>query len=144
MHLFRSVGEHQTEPVTDAIHTDDGLLFAYSNPGPDLSYLMVFAVDVEGAVHWYYPAYEEPGQNPAAPAIQTHALGVELGEEIRHLLPVGPVRMFTLFLRRPLRVEQVEGLVSAAWRSSGKSVTALEKLPIQDGEQQSRVLEVRP
>ena len=144
MHLFRSVGEHHTEPVAETIRAGDGILFAYSNPGTDFSYLMVFALDTEGGVHWYYPAYEEPGQNPAAPAIRTHALGVELGEEIRHPLPVGPLRMFALFLRRPLRVEEVEGLVADAWRSGPRSVTALEKLPIQGGEQLSRLLDVRP
>ena len=97
-------------------------------------------------VHWYYPAYEQPGQNPAAPAIRTHALGVELGEEIRHALPVGPLRMVALFLRRPLRVKEVEDVVSEAWRSHGGSVTALETLPLpsEDGEQLSRLLEVTP
>jgi hypothetical protein len=144
MHLFRSVGEHHTESVAETIHADDGILFAYSNPGPDLSYLMVFAVDVEGGVHWYYPAYDGPGQNPPAQGIRTRALGVELGEEIRQMLPVGPLRMFSLFLRRPLRVEEVEALVLEAWRSADKSVTSLEKLPIQDGEQLSHLLDVTP
>jgi hypothetical protein len=146
VHLFRSVGEHQTELVTQTIHADDGILIAYSNPGTELSYLMVFAVDVHGGIHWYYPAYEQPGQNPAAPAIQTGVLGVELGEEIRHALPVGPLRLFALFLRRPLRVEEVEGMVSEAKRSDGKAVTALERLPIPngEGEQLSRLLDVTP
>jgi hypothetical protein len=144
IHLFRSIGEHRTEPVAETIHADEGILFGYSNPGPDLSYLMVFAVDVEGGVHWYYPAYQEPGRNPAASEIRTHALGVELGEEIRHALPIGPLRMFALFLPRPLRVEEVEGLVSEAWRSGGRSVTALEKLPTQEGQQLSRLLNVTP
>jgi hypothetical protein len=144
VHFFRSVGEHQTEPVARTIHADDGILIAYSNPGAELSYLMVFAVDVQGGVHWYYPAYEAPGQNPAAPAIRTRAQGVELGEEIRHALPVGPLRIFALFLPRPLRAEQVEEMLSAAWRQGGRSVVALERLRIEEGEQVSRLLEVTP
>jgi hypothetical protein len=146
VHLFRTIGDRQTEPVAGTIHQDDGILIAYSNPGAELPYLMVFAVDAQGAVHWYYPAYEQPGQNPSAPAIRTRALGVELGEEIRHALPVGPLRMVTLFLRRPLRVKEVEDVVSEGWRSHGRSVTALETLPIpsEDGEQLSRLLEVTP
>jgi hypothetical protein len=144
VHFFRSVGEHQTEPVAHTIHATDGILIAYSNPGADLSYLMVFAVDVQGGVHWYYPAYEARGQNPAAPVIRTRALGVELGEEIRHALPVGPLRIFALFLRQPLRVEQVEDMVSEAWRRGGNSVSALERLPIPEGEQLSRLLDVTP
>jgi len=144
VHFFRSVGEHQTEPVARTIHADDGILIAYSNPGAELSYLMVFAVDVQGGVHWYYPAYETPGQNPAAPAIRTRALGVELGEEIRHALPVGPLRIFALFLPRPMRAEQVEEMLSEAWRQGGKSVIALDRLRIDEGEQMSRLLEVTP
>jgi hypothetical protein len=146
VHLFRTVGDHQTELVTETIHRDDGILIAYSNSGTELSYLMVFAVDVQGGVHWYYPAYEQPGQNPAAPAIRTHALGVELGEEIRHPLPVGPLRMVSLFLRRPLQVAEVERVVSEAWRSNGGSVTTLGTLPLPTGagEQLSRLLEVTP
>jgi hypothetical protein len=132
--------------VAGTIHADDGILIAYSNPGTELPYLMVFAVVAQGAVHWYYPAYEQPGQNPGAPAIRTRALGVELGEEIRHALPVGPLRMVALFLRQPLRVEEVEGMVSEAWRSRGGSVTALETLPIprDKGEQLCRLLQVTP
>jgi hypothetical protein len=146
VHLYRAVGDHQTEPVTRTIHAQDGLLIAYSNPGAELSYLMLFAVDVQGGVHWYYPSYEQPGENPGAPAIQTRALGVELGEEIHHALPVGPLRMISLFLRRPLRVKEVEEMVSEAWRSRGGSVTALETLPLpmDDGEQLSTLLEVSP
>jgi hypothetical protein len=146
VHFFRTAGDHRTEPVTGTIHPDDGILIGYSNPGAELSYLMVFAVDVQGAVHWYYPAYEQPGDNPAAPSIRTGALGVDLGEEIRHALPVGRLTMVTLFLRRPLRVEEVERMVSKAWRSHGQSVTALEMLPLpsEQGQQLSLLLEVRP
>jgi hypothetical protein len=146
VHFFRTVGDRQTEPVAGTIHPDDGILIGYSNPGTELAYLMVFAVDVQGAVHWYYPAYEQPGEDPAAPSIRTRALGVEMGEEIRHALPLGPLRMVTLFLRRPLRVQEVETLVSEAWRSRGGSVIALDALPLPagEGEQLSHLLEVRP
>ena len=146
VHFFRTVGGRQTEPVAGTIQPDDGILIGYSNPRAELSYLMVFAVDVQGAVHWYYPAYGRPGENPAAPLIRTRALGVELGEEIRHALPVGPLRLVTLFLRRPLRVQEVEDLVSQAWRSHGESVIALDALPLptEEGEQLSRLVEVRP
>jgi hypothetical protein len=126
------------------MHADDGILIAYSNPGAEFSYLMIFAVDVQGGVHWYYPAWEQPGQNPAAPAIRTHALGVELGEEIRHRLPAGPLRVFGLFLPRPLLVGDVERAVADAWAAHGQSVAGLSTLPIQEGEQLSRLLEVTP
>ncbi len=144
LHLFRSIGEHATEAVDRTVHPNDGILIAYSNPSADLAFLMVFAVDVHGDVHWYYPAYERAGENPAAPAIRTRALGVELNEEIRHPLPVGPLRVFALFLRRPLLVDEVERQVSEAWNRHGQSPTAVDRLPLADGRQVSRLLEVTP
>jgi len=57
---------------------------------------------------------------------------------------VGPLRIFALFLPRPMRAEQVEEMLSEAWRQGGKSVVALERLRIDEGEQVSRLLEVTP
>jgi hypothetical protein len=105
---------------------------------------MVFAVDRRGAVHWYYPAYERQGEDPAAVLIRTNAYGVELGEEIRHPLPEGDLRMFALFLRAPHRVLETEAAISAALAARGGSVRELEKLPLLDGEQTSVLLRVRP
>jgi hypothetical protein len=144
LHLFRTVGDHETEPVDRSIRADDGILFAYSNPGADLAYLMVFAVDAHGGVHWYYPAYERPGDNPAATPIRTRALGVELGEEIRHSLPPGPLRVFALFLPRPMFVDEIERIVGEAWMKRGQSLRNLEALPVSEGQQLSQLLEVTP
>jgi hypothetical protein len=144
LHLFRTVGEHETELVTRTIRRDEGILVAYSNPSSDLSYLMVFVVDAEGGVHWYYPAYERLGDNPAAAPIRTRALGVELGDEIRHALPPGPARMFALFLLRPRLVNEIERIVGETWRAHGRSLAAFEALPFIEGQQTTRLLEVTP
>jgi hypothetical protein len=144
LHLFRTVGEHETELVDRRIRANDGLLFAYSNPGADLRYLMVFAVDARGGIHWYYPAYERPGENPSAALIKTGALGVELGEEIRHPFQPGPLRVFALFLARPVFIDEIERMVGQAWRTQGQSLTNLDSLPVADGQQLSRLLEVTP
>jgi hypothetical protein len=144
LHLFRTMGEHETAPVGRTMRADDGILIAYSNPGSELKYLMVFAVDQRGNVHWYYPAYERPGENPAAAPIRTQALGVELGEEIRHPLTPGPLRMFALFLPRPWHVDQIERMVTEAWGVQGKSLAQLTTLPVPEGKQVSRLLEVTP
>lgn len=112
LHLYRTVAGH-AEPVSGTVRAGDGLLLAYSNPS-DLPYLMVLAVDERGGVHWYYPAYERLGEDPAAVPIRARALGVELGEEIHHPLPVGRLRMIALFMQAPRRVLDVERDVVAA------------------------------
>jgi hypothetical protein len=117
LHLYRNVAG-RAEPVSESVRTGDGLLLAYSNPS-DLPYLMVLAVDGRGGVHWYYPAYERLGEDPAAVPIRARALGVELGEEIRHPLPPGRLQVIALFLPAPRRVLDVERDVAAAKGSFG-------------------------
>jgi hypothetical protein len=143
LHLYRTHEGH-SEPVHGDLHPDDGVLVAYSNPSSNLAYLMVFGVDQRGGVHWYYPAYDRTGEDPAAVRIRTNAFGVELGEEIRHPLPEGDMRIFALFLTTPHRVLETEAAVSTALAAHGGSVRDLEKLPLVDGEQTSLLLKVRP
>ena len=64
---------------------------AYSNPEREARWLMVFAVDEHARVHWLYPAFERPGQDPEAVPVAAARTGVELGEEIH--LPLGPGRV---------------------------------------------------
>jgi hypothetical protein len=113
LHVFRSVSAHAAEPLADgsAIHARDGLLFAYSNFDPALTHLMVFAIDADYGVHWYYPAFLQAGQDPKAVPIVAAGTGIELGEEIRHDLPPGPLRVVALFLREPHGVLELEARV---------------------------------
>ena len=113
VHLYRSLPGGKSAPVTDRIGAGDGWLIAYSNPGTDARWLMVFAVDEACGVHWFHPAYERAGENPAAVPIRTGENGVELGEEIRHALRPGRLGVFGLFLREPLKVLAVEDVVRA-------------------------------
>jgi hypothetical protein len=41
------------------------------------------------SVHWYYPAYERPGEDPAAVQIRTNAFGVELARRFGIPSPKG-------------------------------------------------------
>jgi hypothetical protein len=145
IHLFRSVSEHAAEPVDRGpIHARDGLLFAYSNPDPRLTHLMVFAVDQRYAVHWYYPAYLRPGEDPEAVPIVPGTVGTELGEEIRQPLEPGPVRVYALFLREPHRVLEIEAMIHRLIEEPGRSPAADVRLPIAESAQQSLLLEVEP
>jgi hypothetical protein len=144
LHLFRAAAGGAPEPAGDRIHATDGLLFAYSNPGAAYSHLMVFALDEQQRVYWYYPAYERAGEDPEAVPLERGRSGVELGEVIRHPLPAGQVRLFALFLDRPLRVLAVEAAVAASY-GAGR-VPPAQDLPlgVAGARQESRLLEVRP
>jgi hypothetical protein len=146
LHVFRSVSPHTTAPLANGatIGGREGLLFAYSSLDPSFTHLMVFAVDARYGVHWYYPAYLRPGDDPPAIPIAAGRAGVELGEEIRHELPPGPMRVIALFLREPRGVLEIEALVRAQLAEPRRSLEDGSPLSVRGAAQASIMLRVMP
>jgi hypothetical protein len=146
LHVFRSVSAHAAEPLAEGapIHAREGLLFAYSNFDMSLTRFMAFAIDAGYGVHWYYPAFERAGEDPQAIAIATGREGVELGEEIRHDLPPGPLRVVGLFLREPHGVQEIEALVKAHIADPRRPLAEAAPLPIPGAAEVSTMLRVVP
>jgi hypothetical protein len=69
---------------------------------------------------------------------------VELGEQIRHPLQLGALRVFALFLPRPRSVLEVEAVVERDLAAQGGDVRALTRVGISEGVQASALLEVTP
>lgn len=92
----------------------DGILVRYSNPTDSTAYLMVFALDQSGDVHWIHPAYLNEHDSPSS-------LGLEPGASLRVLDEVaepenpapGPLRVYALLSDAPLKVKDVEAKLSA-------------------------------
>ena len=143
LHLFRAVPGGTSAPLGDRVRAGDGWLVAYSNPGAEARWLMVLAVDEACGVHWFYPAYERAGEDPAAVPIRTGAEGVELGEEIRHQLRPGRLALVGLFLARPLGVLAVEEAVRRQC-SAGAAWSACAPLALPAVHQTCRPLAVDP
>jgi hypothetical protein len=101
---------------------------------------MVFAVDGQYRVHWLYPAFERPGEDPQAVAVARGRSGVELGEEISLPFVPGPLRIYSVFLDHPERVSRIEALV--AEHLAGPRVPAEREvlLPLPGVHQESRLL----
>jgi hypothetical protein len=98
------------ERLGETLAASDGLLFSYTNLGKEpLASLMIFALDSSGEVHWFHPAYEREGTNPASISIQKGAAQVPLAELIEDRFPSGPLTIHALFSNEPLRVLEVEG-----------------------------------
>jgi len=107
--IHRVSGTAGSERVRDRLAVGDGLVFAYSNLGPaPFDYLMIFAVDARGEVFWFHPAYERPGTDPSALPIEKGASETRLPELVHHDFARGPLAIYGLFARRPLRVSEVE------------------------------------
>jgi len=115
------VAEHGTpEPLGATMTRSDGLLFSYTNLGPQpFDYLMIFASDAKGEVHWFYPAYEKADQNPASIGISHGRANVPLADLVQQDVEGGPLSVYALFTTRPLNVRDVE-----AWLKTEPHPTA--------------------
>jgi hypothetical protein len=111
------------------------LLFSYSNTGQDpYPYLMVFAIDSRGAVHWFYPAFEQTGTDPVSIEI-SKGERIELRERIRHDYAPGELTIVGLFTRAPLKVSEIEARAGRpGW----------ERLPIEGSAQRVVTTRVKP
>lgn len=99
----------QPEPLGPQMSASDGLMFAYTNLGPDpFEYVMIFARGSTGQVSWFHPAYEREGTDPASTPIEPGRAQALLAEVIRHEYEPGPLTIYGLFTRRPLQVSAVE------------------------------------
>jgi hypothetical protein len=91
------------------LHSGDGLVFRYTDVSPEpFGYLMIFAIDAAHEIHWYYPGYEAAGSDPASLAIRSRGSDVALSDAIHHDLRPGPLVIYALFTRQPLRVLDME------------------------------------
>jgi anti-sigma factor RsiW len=87
------------------------LVASYSNVDGAPAYLLAFAFDARGEVHWLYPAFVDRRTDPEAirlePAIVNRALADSV---ILEDVAPGPLRVVTVVSREPLRVSSVEAL----------------------------------
>jgi hypothetical protein len=143
IHLFRVEGPGRAAPVGERIARADALVLAYSNPTRVYDHLMVFGVDERYQVHWFYPPFLRPGDDPAAISIAQGRAGVELGEAINHDFVPGKLRVYALFLDRAERVSRIEAVVGATLAGPRAPLEREVLLPVA-GHQQTRLLEVTP
>jgi hypothetical protein len=129
----------ESEPLGEQLSPGDGLLFAYSNAGPQpFDYVMIFAVGAHGQVHWFYPAYQQLGENPTSVPLQRGRTNVVLNEVVRHGYAPGPLSIYALFTRRPFGVLEVE-----AWLEQQRGAPTL-RPPIEDATLRHFSVKVEP
>lgn len=96
-----------------AMRAGEGLVFRYTNSGREpFGFLMIFAVDSTRRIHWYYPSYETAGTDPSSLPIRAESGSIALPDVIQHELSPGPLVLYGLFSRTPLRVLDVERRVN--------------------------------
>ena len=82
---------------------------SFSNVDPAAAWLLVFAEDARGEVHWLYPAYTETGTDPGSIRLDGSVVQRALPESVvLEDVPAGPLRFVVVVSREPLRVSAVE------------------------------------
>jgi hypothetical protein len=102
------------------IRRDTPLSALFRNAGQTPAFLLLFAVDERGHVHWISPAYEQPNTDPPSTMLP-------VGAEQRLLattavlddVPAGPLRIVAVIGRAPARVSDVERLGEAQLEARG-------------------------
>lgn len=106
------------EPLAAAevVTKDTAYAVSYVNLSPAGSaFLMVFAVDAAGEVHWIQPAYLDAADDPGAVALEHAEVDEPLPEAAVFDAPApGPLRLVSMVCPRPLRVSQIEALAPSA------------------------------
>jgi hypothetical protein len=140
---YRVIDESRAIGLGDSMSPADTLAFTYSNSGAQpFSYLMIFGVDSQGEVRWYYPAYDGDS-DPESVRIDPEARHRALPQRIRHGLPLGRLTLHGLFSRKPLRVSSVEAAVTAVAESNAWRASEPDLLPLSDCTQQTLTTWVR-
>lgn len=105
--IGNGVGENDVAAarVHETIRRDDDLAFSYTNVnGEGFSYLLVGGVTQEGAVYWFL---SDPTLNVSIP-IESGVSNKEVPMRVHHDLPLGPLRIVSIFTHTPMRTEDAE------------------------------------
>jgi hypothetical protein len=98
----------------DRLSPGVALVGSFSNVESSTAYLLAFALDTRGEVHWLYPAYLDRRSDP--PSIRLDASIVHRALEESVILedvPPGPLRFVFVVTAEPLRVSDVESVGAA-------------------------------
>lgn len=98
----------------DAVAPGDGLVASYSNLDQAPAWLLAFAVDARGEVHWLYPAWTDAASDPASARLEGATVQRALADAVvLEGVPEGPLRLVTVLSPGPHRVSEIEGAGAA-------------------------------
>ncbi|MDI1429844.1 anti-sigma factor family protein [Polyangium sorediatum] len=116
--IFIHRAGERLEPLAAAevVTKDTAYAVSYVNLGPAGSaFLLVFAVDAAGEVHWIQPAYLDAADDPGAIALEHAETDAPLPTAAVLDAPApGPLRLVSIVCPRSLHVSQIESLVPSA------------------------------
>jgi hypothetical protein len=118
-----------------ALSPGTAIVASYHNIDAAAAYLLVFAIDARGEIHWAYPGFEDAKTDPAAVRLEPLQMKKVLPDSVMlDDLPAGPVEFVTFISRDPLHVSRIESLPaperSAANLRARFPAARIERLPL--------------
>jgi hypothetical protein len=87
------------------------IVASYHNVDVAAAYLLVFALDARGELHWAYPGFEDAKTDPEAVRLAPLQMKRVLPDSVMlDELPTGPMELVTVISREPLHVSRIESL----------------------------------
>ena len=87
------------------------IVASYHNVDAVAAYLLIFAVDARGELHWAYPGFEDAKTDPEAVRLDPLQMKKVLPDSVMlDDLPAGPMELVTFISREPLHVSRIEAL----------------------------------
>jgi hypothetical protein len=127
LNVFRLRGHEEPVPLDATLRRDDGLIFAYTNLGPaPFSHLMIFAVDEETNIFWYYPAFLDENSNPKGISIASGVSREAFHEVISHPYREGPLTIYGLFSDTAFSVSEIEHAIKNGYLTDDEYKEILE------------------
>ena len=94
-----------------ALSPATAIVASYHNIDAAAAYLLVFAIDARGEIHWAYPGFEDPQTDPGAVRLEPLQMKKVLPDSVMlDDLPAGPLELVTVISREPLHVSRIESL----------------------------------
>ena len=96
----------------DVADIKSGYSFTVFNRTFASSYVMIFAVDSKNVVHWFYPAFNKPLENPSSILLDKKQQIIDLPYGVTPNAPFEGVFTFvSLFSSNSLKVKEIEGKI---------------------------------
>jgi hypothetical protein len=87
------------------------MVASYHNVDAAAAYLLVFALDARGEIHWAYPGFEDAKTDPAAVRLEPLQMHKVLPDSVMlDDLAVGPLELVTFIARESMHVSRIESL----------------------------------
>ena len=112
--LWALEGQPRRLAPHDRLASGVPLVASYGNADPAPAWLLAFALDEQGEVHWLYPGFLDAGGDPQAVRLEGAVARQALPESVvLQGVPSGTLRLVTVVTRTPHRVSEIEAALPA-------------------------------